>query len=78
MGSGLTVTKRVTEAPSGSTTARVTRSTVSNSIYDAWGGSWGDTWGLSWLVSVGLTSLGHTARVSGAITENTTKRVTGV
>ena len=59
-------------------TKRVAMDEVSSSIYRPWGLTWGGSWGLSWLVLTSLSTIGHTARVSEAITENTTKRVTGL
>lgn len=74
-----TTTKRVTGAITAGTTRRLTP--VSKNV-DPWGGAWGagaaNVWGSSWgvaAISLGL-AVDATKRVTGAITESTTKRIT--
>ena len=69
-----TVTKRITEAAVADATGRVSAGTDSWD-FDPWGDSWG-TWGSSWREFLSASERGLTGRVSGVITEGTTKRVT--
>lgn len=78
-----TTGKRVSGAITETSTQRVSVPGSLDTIYDAWGGSWGPittfcTWGEAWVVHVSATELGHSQRVSGLVSENTTKRVLGI
>ena len=87
-----TITKRVSGAlTEGSTQRVITRDAITGALgSDTWGGTWGGfggtlgrTWGKTWFNTGGASqdakpTESSTVRVSGAITENTTKRVTGI
>lgn len=67
------ITRRISGAAAGGITIRV--SGVQPSRFRAWGNSWGNSWGDTWLTILGLSALGHTARVPEPPETNITKRV---
>lgn len=74
-----TTTKRVTESADASATRRVSIDPDEEASYDTWGGTWGPSfanpWGGSWRVTLPLSAIGATQRVTEAPVANVTKRV---
>ena len=76
-----TITSRVPVEPSENVSKRVvTVGYVASSVgRGAWGQTWGETWGRAWFNIAAATpaspSPNNTARISGDVTENATKRI---
>jgi len=76
-----TITSRVPVEPSANASKRIaTEGAIASSVgSDAWGGTWGRTWGRTWFTGAIATPASpapdNTARISGDVTVNATKRV---
>jgi hypothetical protein len=85
-----TITSRIGGAPAAANTKRVATSGAGSETFptigtDTWGGTWRTTWGRTWFfgalavaASGEAPALSVTGRVSGAGSENITKRITGI
>lgn len=68
-----TIAKRITTDQTADNSKRF----IMTGTYEPWAGSWGTSWGSSWLAGPNPVPGGATSRFSGAVTDGTTKRVTG-